>query len=339
LSRLLSLALGCSTEPSTQEVAPPDPEGQRAPARSATSEAIKVVVQAHVREVASCHRAPGTVELEWSITAEGRAENVKTLSDSTGDPRVAGCLSDKIRGWTFQMPPGVAQHTFKFAAPSSECTTPAADWIFVTEGTFRYGFLSSDFVYPEDMKRNEAARQEISQFLGVEDTGQIRYFKYPDIATKQRLTYQSANAHSCGRDIHTSSTVDRHELTHILARSLGQPPMLLSEGLAVYLRGPWQDVSLEVYARQALQDGAWRPLAELVDDGAFHEANMSSPVAYGEAGALSWWIVRTYGKDKLLELYRKVTPGPTALEAIAAVLGRPLASVDRDLRAHLGMVP
>lgn len=65
----------------------------------------------------------GRVELAFHLTDEGRAAEVRTVSNSTGSEALARCLEQRLSAWRFPRPPGGGrdfQFPFVFLA-----TTPA----------------------------------------------------------------------------------------------------------------------------------------------------------------------------------------------------------------------
>ena len=112
-----------------EEIAPPTSEelAERGQA-AAYAEGIGFVVRSHRVQATSCYErvfkleeAPpgGRVELGFTIDAEGRAQDIHVVSDSTGREELGACLSQRVADWRFPRPPAgefAATYPFTFAA-------------------------------------------------------------------------------------------------------------------------------------------------------------------------------------------------------------------------------
>jgi hypothetical protein len=175
--------------------------------------------------------------------------------------------------------------------------------------------------------------------LGLEPAswGPVHYFKYRDDAD-----FAAANgcqglsdALACcdyfsdGRtEIHSPLAVDPHELVHAYARSLGVPPWLLIEGLAVSL-------SCDPSAENILvSDGGWpRDNLEKTPWPPFYQPSIAGGDEYLAAGLLTTWLVDHAGMSAVLSLYARVPPSASVQEFAAAVLDATGTSMDAAWQA------
>ena len=99
--------------------------------------------------------------------------------------------------------------------------------------------------------------------------------------------------------------------------SVGNPPAILNEGLAVYMSArlgapPLKNLGggdLSVYekVRRARRNGQWIPLKELLTYTEIGSRRSRSRVSYPQAGAFVRFLIDTHGKDKLLRAYRQLS--------------------------------
>ncbi len=187
-----------------------------------------------------------------------------------------------------------------------EVTSPPP-WSEQIHGRYRYLTLPGDELSKANKRYNAESYRLVSQFLGVSGPKQVSYYKYPDRAAKTELTGRVGNAYRDGDAIHTIWPVDRHEIVHVLADDWGQPPALLAEGLAVHLSGRWQGEPVRDYARKVANDGRWVPPTKLLSSRGFRLT--PDLVSYAIAGAFVQWVLETYGKPTLRNLYGELRHG------------------------------
>ena len=149
--------------------------------------------------------------------------------------------------------------------------------------------------------------------LGVEPAYRINYFKYKDVAQKQRLTGTFGNgiAFPDEHEVHTIWPNDNHEIVHVIVVSeFGRPIALFNEGIAVALAVDpprndltprWNGVPVATVARALIDAGNVPPLANLIrDDGSFR--TYSENVTYPLAGAFVHSLIQQHGIAKMIEL-------------------------------------
>jgi hypothetical protein len=136
----------------------------------------------------------------------------------------------------------------------------------------------------------------------------------------------------------------RHEATHALERrwaGRGEPLLMMSEGLAVWVAGGHlKPEPLTDRAAALLALGRYKPLAELAPD--FYD--QQHDISYLEVGAFVKYLADHYGIDRLRQLYGSFEPRPgssdadTLDRALRSVYGRSLADMESDWLAELRQI-
>ncbi|MFN8474527.1 MAG: hypothetical protein U0822_20210 [Anaerolineae bacterium] len=138
--------------------------------------------------------------------------------------------------------------------------------------------------------------------------------------------------------------VIRHEATHALqaAWTPGESPLLLSEGLAVWVAGGhFKPEPIRERAATLLALNRYVPLDQLVDN--FYDKQHET--GYLEAAGLIQYLVETHGQDKLKTLFsnlqrRRGDRDKQVLErGFQAAYGKSIAEIDADYRAWLADTP
>ena len=106
-----------------------------------------------------------------------------------------------------------------------------APWRHVGRGAITYHWLSSDPYSEATLAANDEAYEAAQAFLGLTAPPRIDWWKYPDLATKLAYTAQPDPGSVEGSAVHTIFRSDPRELVTVLARTWGDPPPLLAEGL------------------------------------------------------------------------------------------------------------
>lgn len=136
-------------------------------------------------------------------------------------------------------------------------------------------------------------------------------------------------------------TVFRHEAAHILDRQGGgQRPILITEGLAVYVTGGHFKLEpFEPRMAGLLALNRYLPLAELADN--FYTSQHE--IGYLESGAFIQYLVDTYGWERFAQLlgaFQEVAPESAMLDgALRIVYGKTLADMEAEWLAHLRAQP
>ena len=129
-----------------------------------------------------------------------------------------------------------------------------------------------------------------------------------------------------------------HELTHIVFGTATDNPYheplhWLNEGLAVYLSQGFDDASRSS-VRSAVADGTLMPLSSLA--AGFPGSSDRFSLAYDEAVSAIDFMVRTYGRDAVVQLVRSYARGLTDDEAFKAGIGLDVAGFEAAWLADLG---
>jgi hypothetical protein len=200
----------------------------------------------------------------------------------------------------------------------------------------------------------DKAISDASALLGVKETEPVDFFLYAD----QQAFYDAlgpstpenvgGQANAEIRTLFALITPDqinadwvgvvvRHELTHLVANTaVDNPyhflPRWVNEGLAVYLSEGY-DSGNRAAVRTAARDGTLMPLESLA--GNFPTSSDRFFQAYAESVSSIDYLVRKYGRDKLVALIRSYARGVTDDEAFTGALGVDVEAFDTAWRAEL----
>lgn len=135
-------------------------------------------------------------------------------------------------------------------------------------------------------------------------------------------------------------TVIPHELVHLVFDSAVDNPYhypahWLNEGIAVYLSEGYTESDRDAVERAAA-DGTLIPLDGLI--GQFPTSRDRFFLAYSVSVSAVDFLVRTWGRDALVELVRSYADGVSDDEAFEAAIGIDAAAFDRAWRDELGAV-
>lgn len=172
------------------------------------------------------------------------------------------------------------------------------------ESPYVYRFLPGGEPTDAERAANRAALARTAAYLGVDPPARILYYIYPSNDAKGVLTGDRGNAHvAAGKtEIHSIFATDAHEIVHVLTREWGDPSPLYGEGLAVLLSGGWRGQSLDAACRDIVRQGPLPDVGLLADLAAFRGA--SDLVTYPAAGFFCQEVLRRFGRETLLALYR-----------------------------------
>lgn len=220
----------------------------------------------------------------------------------------------------------------------SELPVPA--WIRVETARFVFHEQEGDRLTEADRRANEANLADLEATLDLRLPVPVQFYKYRDVAQKEAVTGQAGNAHVEGADVvHTIWHVDRHELVHLLTRTVGRPEsVLLGEGLAVHLTGDWQGRDLDAWVRQYHAEGRLPRLDELVDLTSFRR--LDEGVAYPVAGSFVRWLVGYRGLSFVKSIYPAwgAHPDPDRFrERVQELYGASLPELERRWLTSLGL--
>lgn len=202
-----------------------------------------------------------------------------------------------------------------------------------------------------DIQRQEAFHSWITAQLGISLMQAIQYYKYRDVAQKQALTGRSGNAFADPPNfsIHTIWNWDNHEVTHVLTATIGTPPSLFNEGMAVAnqtdpqagdLVPKWSSVPLHTRAKGFLQQGTLPSLDNIVESVSF--SNLDPSITYPSAGSFVQFLIDRDGLPRALEMFRGAAlldPRATTLARFQQVYGQSLTQAEQDWHTFLQQLP
>jgi hypothetical protein len=169
--------------------------------------------------------------------------------------------------------------------------------------------------------QRESAFRKISELLGVAYPEPIRLFFFPDGDTKRRETGHTGDGWAFDRTIvevyNEQTKLDPyHELTHILAGRLGNPPALFNEGFAVYvselmgadalkaLGSPGKKVDEAVVAHR--NEGKFIPLDKLFAFADIGPEESQPTISYPEAASFVKFLIAEYQLEKFRQAYKSL---------------------------------
>ena len=164
--------------------------------------------------------------------------------------------------------------------------------------------------------RREHALKGICDFLGISFSGRINFFLFPDAPSKRWCMSHEGDGLAFDTTIaeiyNEVTRVDpAHEITHIIASQIGDPPALLNEGLAVYMQSghKWNDEHVDVTAAELLREGTLTPLTELLKRHEIGSQPDDGKVAYPQSASFVRFIIDRYGRKQFLKLYGRLKVG------------------------------
>ncbi|KKL70688.1 hypothetical protein LCGC14_2102410, partial [marine sediment metagenome] len=200
-------------------------------------------------------------------------------------------------------------------------------------------------------KRREQGYQAISEFLGTKSDVRIRLILFEDKRAKHRETGHQGMGWAFGQTIvevygEEGHLDPYHETTHVLARSMGSPPALFQEGLAVYvserLGAPaLKDLgggksSLQARVRELKRKNQWVDLEKLLTYTEIGSRRTRPPISYAEAGAFVKFLIEKHGMAKFRRAYGELKGSADAnvhrgnKATLQTIYGQSLEGLDRE---------
>jgi hypothetical protein len=203
----------------------------------------------------------------------------------------------------------------------------------------------------EIVRGRESAFREISDLLGIKYDRKIRLVFYPDAETKKKEIGHIGDGYAFSNNIvevyNEKTKLDPfHELAHILAGKLGDPPAMFNEGFAVYVSeklgsdalrylgspGKTIDVVTGVHYRE----GKLFKLEELLRFTEIGSEESKPEISYPEAASVVKYLVETYGLQKFRQLYQQAKNSSRAAEGLKnkeilkEIYGKPLSEIEQE---------
>jgi len=168
--------------------------------------------------------------------------------------------------------------------------------------------------------QREKILEKLKKDFEVELPGKAIFFFYPDAEAARKLTGHRADGWTYGRTIvevyGPRRRIDpRHELVHLVAGRIGNPPVLLAEGLATSREkdfdnaGKYRAAAGE-WCRAFLREGALIPLSDLMNYTSFGEDLTRPRIAYPEAACFTEYLLEHEGWEKYRKAYAELVNSP-----------------------------
>ncbi len=169
------------------------------------------------------------------------------------------------------------------------------------------------------IKRRELALDTLSALLDVHVPHKLRLVFYPDSHTKTFDTGHTGMGYAFGRNVieiynENEKLADYHEIAHIIIRLIGNPPIMLNEGFAVYadeLLGAdaiapfgYNDMSIDQAARKLIHEESLIPFDQLISFVEIGSPDSRPEVSYVQSASFTKYLIENFGFEtfrKLLE--------------------------------------
>ena len=152
--------------------------------------------------------------------------------------------------------------------------------------------------------------KEIKKKLKIDYKEKITVFLYENSLKKIAMHFHAGEGLAYGNTIvevysKDSSLDPYHELTHIVARTLGDPPAILSEGLAVYMQKDhkWRGKNIDISSREFIESGKFIPLERLFTFTEIGSKQSQPRISYPETGSFVKFLSDKGGIEKFKALY------------------------------------
>lgn len=189
-------------------------------------------------------------------------------------------------------------------------------WETSTTKNYVFHWLPGHPLPPGATEEQQKRFDMVSNLLGVKSDVVIKYYYYPDSLTIRRMNGIKGDMYVSFDDyeMHTIRAGDDHELVHFITDSIGRPPRSIAEGTVVWIQNHWNEYSLDEMLSMLVKADKITPFTSMFEYNTFQrtDPNLSIPMS----AAFVKWFVETYGKDKLMDLYRAVN-GMNSYNAVA----------------------
>lgn len=171
------------------------------------------------------------------------------------------------------------------------------------------------------IRQRESGFKAVSGFLNVAYAPRIRLFLFPDGVTKKKITGHTGEGWAVSNNIvevynETVRLDPFHEVTHLIAGELGEPPALLNEGFATYMSERLGSDALKYLgspgtkideaARLHKMAGELIPLDTLFGYTDIGPEESRPGISYPEAASFVKFIIETYGIEKFRQAFGKL---------------------------------
>jgi len=227
--------------------------------------------------------------------------------------------------------------------PKIASTVPDKDgWLLDRESQhFIYYTQPGQSIPDGSVELNEFTYAEVIKLFPATKAPKIKYYRYRSQTDLQQAfgrprkgyTYQTSE----GSAVHSVYSCHPHEVIHAITYSIGRPPALFEEGVAVAYdwRFALEEGSVHALARGRLVQQKLFPLRSILTTRAF--LAYDSPTIYIEGGSFVKYLMDTYGPDKIRSLFTvpRYSDSREIEIAFKAVYGRSLSEMEGEWRAFL----
>ena len=227
--------------------------------------------------------------------------------------------------------------------PKIASTIPDKDgWLLDRESQhFIYYTQPGQSIPDGAVELNETTYAEVTKLFPVAQATKIKYYKYRSQTDLQqafgRLRKGYAYQTDEGSAVHSVYSCHPHEVVHAITYSMGRPPALFEEGLAVAYdwRFALEKGNVHALARGKLVQEKLFPLYSFLTTREFQAYD--SPTVYIEAGSFVKYLMDTYGPDKMRSLFTvpRYSDSRQIEIAFKAVYGQSISEMESEWRAFL----
>jgi hypothetical protein len=193
-------------------------------------------------------------------------------------------------------------------SPTMASAVPEDGWVLERESEhFVYYAQPSQSIPDWAVKLHETTYTKVTQLFPVTGAPKIQYYKYRSQTDLEQVFGRSRKGYAYqtneGSIVHSVYSCHPHEVIHAVTYSIGRPPALFEEGLAVAYdwRFALEEGEVHALARGKLLQQKLFPLRSILTTRGFEAYN--SITAYVEAGSFVKYLIDTYGPDKMRSLF------------------------------------
>jgi len=194
-------------------------------------------------------------------------------------------------------------------------------------------------------KERDQIYHELAEKINPGFDSQIAVYLFPDADSKFAYTFHHGLGMANGcvlAEIYTEKErIDPyHEVTHIIAGSIGDPPALFNEGLAVWSQEGhrWDGVAADSWAKAFRARGMLWPMEKIFAFDEFGSDASRPSIAYPQGGSIVKFLIDQYGFDKFLMLYRTLKSSADPMEnatKFESVFGKNINEIEKAWLASL----
>lgn len=182
---------------------------------------------------------------------------------------------------------------------------------FLVKESARFSFYSRDPKEKVDLGKAERRLDRIEEALGQRIDRRIHYYYHEHAAFVAWATgrYAAGVAYAQTGVIHSTRKLHEHEVVHLVAAYLGDPPSFFSEGLAVALDsgGRWGGVSVHRWAEDILRRNPHLGSVELL---VARFEGIEESVRYPLAGSFVKRLIEARSPAHVADFFRRTRASP-----------------------------